>query len=444
MNSLLRLLVAFGALSFAGPLAAATATGAPLTWAQKHAIAARKWAREKGHFRTVTLHHLAYLQFGITHCRDGTTVLSGGRSYFEHLRGGHLWVEHRLPAHPRHLWIGRCFGANRRHLFFLAFIGPNVFKSQTWLCAVGPKRRPRPLTPVSSGVRAAFRSGGVGVFAFGSHLVTTVDRGRHWLPQPSPGAGRIYQLKWLHNGRLALACIKATLVEKINSDGSLTPVRHGVAMPSGRRDSLLHFGWPDSWYCVYPPGPSKVDRLKEVDLRSGKVVAHIKVHWATTEFFLFHGGFVLVTMGRKNRQWICVYRTGNGKVALALKAKSNFGTMLEWRPHGWMVFGGQSHLDQFNIHTGKIEPTSVKFREWYVPPNPNSAGVIMESKAWSRALNTMSAAAGKLRGAYARRFLTKLGRLGKPGVSMAPWKWMRANTADVKKLYAEQEAAARK
>ena len=448
MNGLLRLLVAFSAFSFSVPVVTATATGEPPTWAQKHAIAARKWFREKGYYKTVRVHHLPFAQFTITRLADGAMIVIYGRGYIERLPGSHLWMQHLPPRRSSGLWLWQCVGGSRRHLFFIAKAGPKW--ASTWLCSVRPGQRAEMLLPIHGyGSSAAFADGHIGAFTVGSHLVVTVDGGRHWLPQPDFNAGRLYRLKWLNDRRLLVAGVKGTLLLRVPPDGIASLRGHGTAVPlngSSSQCELVRLSWPDLWWAVvYPRGGKKAAVLSEVDLKNGKVLAHYKVRRADA-FFLFHGGFVAVVPRGQFGNWLEAYRTGKGSAVLMHRAKADFGTMLEWRPHGKFIYNGNhiGGLYQFDVNTGVIKSTSIQLKKWTVPPNPNSPAVIMKSKAFLKANGEVLKVLDKLRGPYIGQFVKAIKKLGHPGINAAPWKWMRAITADVKKLYAEQEAAARK
>ncbi len=142
-----------------------------------------KWAREKGYYKTVREQRLPFARFMTTRLADGTMVVIYGRGYIERQPGSHLWTQHLPPRHSGNLWLWQCVGGSRRHMFFIAKAGPKW--ASTWLCSVRPKGRAKMLLPLHGyGNSAAFVDGQTGAFAVGSHLVTTVDGGEHWVPQP--------------------------------------------------------------------------------------------------------------------------------------------------------------------------------------------------------------------------------------------------------------------
>ncbi len=300
-----------------------------------------------------------------------------------------------------------------------------------------------------NGSAATFANGRDGTFTIGSHLVVTVDGGRHWNPQPNWGTERLYRLKWLGRGRLLAAGVKATLLVKVHSDGSVSLLGRGVPLPIGSRmrpASVVRLGWPDTWWAINPPGSKKKGTvLSEVDLATGRMLAHYRVASGGT-FILFHGGFVLVAPRGQFKSWLEVYRIEHGRPVMTQKTKADFWQMLEWRPHGELVYTDMEHehLQEFDIHTGTITPTTIRLKQWIVPPNPNSATVIMHSKAWMKAGAALIRMGAKLKGKYGRRSLQEMEKLGRPGVNIAPWKWMKTVTEQTKKLLAEQQKAAGK
>jgi hypothetical protein len=410
-----------------------------------------RWAREKGYYKTVRLHHVGFIPLGLTHLLDGTTVLMAGRGYIERPPGSHLWTEYLPPIHSARLWLFNCVGGSRRHLFFRALTWPKW--NTGWLCSVRPGVPARMLIPYTQNGVAAFASGHVGAFTLGTHLILTVDGGRHWLPQPKLGAGRLYRLKWLSNKRLLIAGVTGTLLLSVHSDGHFTLIARGAAIPLNTPKSqyvVIRFGWPTTWWGIYPDIGSKGPALLEkANLQTNKVLEKYSVPRATA-FFPFHGGFIAVTRHRGNlgsgESWLEVYRVRNHKAVLTHKTNSDFWQKLEWRAHGRFVYNGsgKSRLYQLDIATGKIKPTSIQYKKWIVPPNPNSLQVILHSKAWRAEGDALMRVVAKLRGAYLTRDISEFRKLGLPGDKLPPWKWMRASMRLAKKIYAEQEAAAGK
>jgi len=407
--------------------------------------AAGAWARQHGYYKTVQARRLPFAKFELTRCHDGTVIIIYGRGYIERLPGSHLWTQHLPPLHSSKLWLWRCVGANRRHLFFVAMTGPHW--NSAWLCGLRAKGRPRMLTPVhGNGSAAEFTNGRLGAFTIGKHLVLTADGGRHWLPQPSFGAGKLYRLKWLNDGKLLVAGDKGTLLLRVHSDGQASVRSRGKAIPLDNQTSqytVARFGWPDIWLAEYPKDQKKRVTFGKVDLANGKVLARYKLRQRGT-FFAFHGGFVLVAPDGQNHSWLEVYRIRHGRAVPTVQAKADFWQMLEWRPHGEFVYNGddEERLYQFNINTGKITPTSIRLKKWIVPPNPNSVAVIIHSKAWINAVDAQTKLAVKLRGRYSKRYLRQLDTFGAVlAHRVQPWKWMRATTALLNKLYAEQVKA---
>ncbi|MGC8553783.1 MAG: hypothetical protein ACP5O7_13120 [Phycisphaerae bacterium] len=405
-----------------------------------------KWAREKGYYKTVRLHHMGFIKFELTHLLDGTTVVMAGRGYIERPPGSHLWTEYLPPIHSARLWLFSCAGGSRRHLFFRALTWPKW--NTGWLCSVRPARM---LIPYTQNGVAAFASGHVGAFTLGKHLILTEDGGRHWLPQPKLGAGRLYRLKWLSKDRLLIAGVKATLLLQVHSDGHFTLLARGAAIPLNTPKSqcvLVRFGWPITWWGIYPNIGNKGPALLEkADLQTKNVLEKYPVQRAKA-FFPFDGGFIAVARHKGNlgsiQSWLEVYRVRNHKAVLVHKTDSNLWQKLEWRSHGRLVYNGsgKSRLYQLDIATGKVKPTSIQYKEWIVPPNPNSSEVIMQGKAWHRAVAALLRGTSKLKGPYKKKFFHDFLKRGRPGAD--PWKWMKVNMDEISKLYAEQQAAAGK
>lgn len=240
--------------------------------------------------------------------------------------------------------------------------------------------------------------------------------------------------------------VKGTLLGKVHSDGRVSVLHRGIAVPASSavaQCQLVHLGWPVAWWVRYPRDRVKPGVLSEVDLENHRVLAHYKVPPANV-LITFFGGFIAVTARGQNDNWLEVYRTRGGKAVLVHKAKADFYTMLEWRPHGRLVYNGnrKEGLYQLDVHTGVIKPTFMQLKKWIVPPNPNSPEVIIHSKAWHRAVGALLRGTSKLRGPYKKKFFHDFLKRGRPGAD--PWKWMKVNMDEISKLYAEQEAAAGK
>ena len=404
-----------------------------------------KWAREKGYYQTVQAHILPIANFTVTRLSDGTMIVIYGRGYVERPPGSHLWTQHLPPRHSGNLWLWQCVGGNPHHLFFIAKAGPHW--GTTWLCTVRPKQQARMLLELrGNGSSATFASGRMGAFALGSHLVLTVDGGRRWLPQPKLGAGRLYRLKWLRADRLLVAGVKAVLLLRVSADGSIKVLARSTPVPPKSavgQYQLVRFGWPYSWWAAYSRDLKKRSVLKLFDLQMGKVLARYPVPQASA-FVPFHGGFIAVTPRGQMDNWLEIYRRRGGRAVLEHKAKADYWATLEWRPHGRFVFGGnrKQGLYQLDVHTGVIKPTSIRLKKWIVPPDPNSPQVIIHSKAWLKAIAALIRGTSTLKGAYKQRFFHDFFKRGRPGAD--PWKWMKTNMDEIKKLYAEQEKAAGK
>ena len=413
-----------------------------------------KWGREKGYYKVVLLHHLGFAQFQLTHLLDGTTIVMAGRGYIMRPPGSHLWTEHLPPIHSARIWLFSCVGGVRKHLFFAALVWPKW--AAKWLCSVQPKVPARMLIPYTGNGVVGFADGRVGGFTLGSHLVLTVDGGRHWVPQPKLSAGRLYRLKWLNGRELLVAGVKRTLLLTVHSGGTITLHSGGMALPVESpiyQYSLVRFGWPMTWHACYPRQHNKLAAnkpavLEKTDLKSGKILALYKVGNATA-FFPFHGGFVAVVPHKSmylGRSWLEVYTVRGGKTVLTHKTDSDFCQMVEWRSRGKLVYNGDhaQGLYQLDVHTGMTKPTGIRLKKWIVPPNPNSPGVIMHSKAFVSAVHAVMRIVAKLKGPYIARYGRGFKKLGSPWTNVPPWKWVKANMALAKKLYAEQEKAAGK